>query len=81
MPAGTQAQIGMSCRITSAELDINISPPHPGKPGTAKGVERRWGKGPSSHQASIKGDGERAAQPERIFNDPKSWHLIMTLIR
>lgn len=39
--------------------------------GKAKGVGRLWGKGPGSHQAPIKGDGERAAQPERIFNDPQ----------
>lgn len=67
MPSGTQAQIGMSCRITSAELDINVSPPYPGKQGTANGVGRRWGKGPRSHQASIKGNGEREQPSQRGF--------------
>lgn len=67
VPAGTQAQIGMSCYITSAELDINVSPPHPGKQGTAKEVGRQWGKGPCSHQASIKGVGEREQPSQRGF--------------
>lgn len=51
---GAQAQIGMSCCITSAELDLNISPPHPGNPGTVEGVGGWWGEGakqsPGLHQ-------------------------------
>lgn len=81
MPAGPRHKLGCPAALlppswtSTSHLRIQAS----GE--TAEGVGGWWGWGPSSHQASIKGNGERTAQPERIFNDPKSWHLITTLIR
>lgn len=85
LPEGPWAQIEPSCYITSAELGPTISPPSAAERG------QRWADssaGQGAHavtrppDSTIKGDrrGEEV-QLERIFNDPKSWQLITSLIR
>lgn len=57
----------------------------PGQIGTARGRECSGGRGGAATRppdSTIKGaTGRGGGQPGQIFNDPKSWQLIMSLIR
>lgn len=85
LPEGPWAQIEPSRCITSAQLGPTISPPSPGEQG------QQWADssvGQGAHavtrppDSTIKGDRQwEEVQAGRIFNDPKSWQLITSLIR